>query len=381
MHEQQREQTADLLKSRGIDRALFTELDSVKWLTGFAPPIQLGQHHFAGGPAMVWYEDGYFTLIVLDMHAEAADAFDAEPDGTLLTYQGYTIQQPNTSSENLAAVLTDIIRRSGGKGKIGVEKNALTAYLYESFSATLPAETETVPLDRWLVPLRMIKTEEEVVKLRRNFALSDLGQRIACEITRPGLREIDVWMALHSAISRDAGQRVPLGNDCIVGYREGNNIGGWPQDYVIEEDTALIVDLSTGYQGYWSDSCGTYYATEPNRKQIAMHRVVQDALDYAISLIRPGVMAKEVDQKVRQFIEKAGYPVYPHHTGHGVGVSIHEEPRIVPYSEIVLQAGMVILLEPGIYFPGETSVRLEHGLLITQDGAEVLTTHIKPIAR
>ena len=377
MHQQQREKTVDLLKSREIERAVFAELDSVKWLTGFEPPIELGWHHFAGGPALVWYEDGHFTLIVLDAHSEAAGEFGAEPDGSLRTYQGYTIQDPITSPENLKAVLVDIARRSGNTGKIGIEKNALPAFLLESLSSVMP--TGIIVVDRWLVPLRMVKTEEELAKLRLNFALSDLGHRIAREVTRPGIREIDVWVRIHSGISREAGERVPLGNDCVVGYREGNNIGGWPKDYDLKEDTALIVDLSTCHHGYWSDSCGTYYATEPTSKQLAMHRVVQDALDYAVSLVRPGAVAKDIDRKVRQFIERAGYPVYPHHTGHGVGVSVHEEPRIVPYSDVVLQPGMVIMLEPGIYFPGETGVRLEHGLLITHDGAEVLTTHIEPI--
>jgi Xaa-Pro aminopeptidase len=96
-------------------------------------------------------------------------------------------------------------------------------------------------------------------------------------------------------------------------------------------------------------------------------------------LIRPGVVAKEVDQKVRQFIADAGYPVYPHHTGHSVGVSGHEAPRIVPYSQEVLAEGMVIMLEPGIYIPGEISVRLEDGMLITADGVEILTKHDKSL--
>lgn len=379
MHEQQRQKTADLLKSSGIDRALFAELDSVKWLTGFAPPIQLGWHHFAGGPALVWYESGQFTLIVLDVHEEAAGEFDAEPDGTLITYQGYAVEEPITSPENIRAVLADIVWRAGQNRKLGIEKNALPVALWEFLRNEVPAQTETVSVDRWLVPLRMVKTEEEIAKLRRNFSLSDIGQRAARLATRPGLREIDVWTAVHRVVNEEAGRRVPLGNDLIVGYREGNNIGGWPRDHLIKEDTALIVDLSAADQGYWSDSCGVYYATEPNEKQVAMHRVVQDALDYAISLIRPGIVAKDVDRKVRRFIEDAGYPVYPHHTGHGVGVSVHEEPRIVPYSDIVLEPGMVIMLEPGIYFPGETSVRLEHGLLITDDGSEVLTNHIEPL--
>ena len=88
-------------------------------------------------------------------------------------------------------------------------------------------------------------------------------------------------------------------------------------------------------------------------------------------------MAKTIDREVRAFIDAAGYPVYPHHTGHGVGVSGHEEPRIVPYNEQVLEEGMVIMLEPGIYFPGETGVRLEDALLVTRDGAELLTHYDK----
>jgi Xaa-Pro aminopeptidase len=75
----------------------------------------------------------------------------------------------------------------------------------------------------------------------------------------------------------------------------------------------------------------------------------------------------------------AGYPVYPHHTGHGVGVSGHEAPRLVPYNDEVLEEGMVIMLEPGIYLPGETSVRLEDAVLIQRNGVEVLTHHDKSI--
>jgi Xaa-Pro aminopeptidase len=108
-----------------------------------------------------------------------------------------------------------------------------------------------------------------------------------------------------------------------------------------------------------------------------MHQTAFNALELAASLLRPGAVAKDIDQTVRQFIADAGYPVYPHHTGHGVGVSGHEAPRIVPHNETVLEPGMVIMLEPGIYFPGEAAVRLEDAFLITADGYEVLTHHDK----
>jgi Xaa-Pro aminopeptidase len=373
MHETQRQRTRDLLREEGLERALFSHLDSVKWLTGYAPQVQLGGNHFAGGPALVWYEDGHFTLVVLDIDAEHAGAFGDEPDGTLLTYPGYAVEEPVRSPEHIATALGTLT--GSASGPIGVEMHSLPAHLYE----IVQAAGDPVAIDGRLVPLRMVKSEEEIALLRRNFELSDLGHRVAAVTTRPGLREIDVWTAIHSAINREAGFRVPLGNDCVVGYRDPNNVGGWPKDLEIKGDTALIVDLSTAYGGYWSDSCNVYYATEPTERQIGIHRVIEETLVFAISLIRPGVPCRDVDGKVRAFVEKRGYPVYPHHTGHGVGVSVHEEPRITPYNDTPLEEGMVIMLEPGIYFPGETSCRLEHGLLVTKDGAEVLTSHIDPL--
>jgi Xaa-Pro aminopeptidase len=104
-----------------------------------------------------------------------------------------------------------------------------------------------------------------------------------------------------------------------------------------------------------------------------MHRTVSEALAYGISLVRPGAVAREIDQALRDFLTDRGYAGYPHHSGHAVGVSGHELPRIVPYALDVLREGMLIMLEPGIYLPGETSVRLELGMLVTANGNEILS--------
>ena len=371
MHEEQRVRAQDLLKSRGVDRALFASINSVKWLTGFAPPVQVGPSFFLGGPPLVWYAGGHFTLIVLDAHAGIAAPFGQEPGCTLVSYLGYTIEQPIDGFKHLAAALRTAIG-TGGAGQVGIEARDLTAFLRDVLRDTLPPAAGLTPIDGWLEPLRVVKTGEELAKLRENFALVDLGHSVARRATQAGRREIDVWTDVHSAIQQAAGERVPLGNDCVVGYREAN-IGGWPLDLEIRPGDSLIVDLSTIRYGYWSDSCGTYYAGEPSARQVAMHHTAEQALALAISLIRPGAVAREIDRQVRQFIAGAGYPVYPHHTGHSVGVTGHEAPRIVPYNEETLQEGMVLMLEPGIYIPGETSVRLEDAVLVTANGAEVLT--------
>jgi Xaa-Pro aminopeptidase len=377
MHQEQRQGAHEILKSRGVSRALFADPNIVTWLTGFAPPIQLGPHLFAGGPPLVWYEDGHFTLLVVDAFAADTAEFDQQTNCTTVTHQGYTFEQPLEGTEHLIDLFRQRLATSGqALGKIGLEKRKVPTILSAVLEDALPDGTEIVPIDDLLVPLRRVKTDEEVKKLRENFALADIGQAAARQAVQMGKREIDVWTTVHGAIQQAAGCRVPLGNDCLVGSRQVN-FTGWPLEHEIKPKDSIIVDLGTGLHGYWSDGCGTYYATEPTKQQVAMHETVADALELAISLIRPGVVAGEIDRQVRQLIADSGYPDYPHHTGHGVGTSSHEAPRIVPYSEEVLEEGMVIMLEPGIYLPGQTAVRLEDGLLVTEDGAEVLTRHDK----
>jgi len=368
MHQRQREQIPDLLKSKGVDKALFANVANITWLTGFDPPTGFGADLYSGGPPLLWYEGGEFTLILLDAHAGGAEGFEKQPGCHLVTYLGYTIEQPPASADHLAAALREVIGASSG-GKVGVETQDLPAFLWP----LLPDQAERVPIDGWLGPLRLVKTDEELAKMRQNFALIDVAHAAARKAVQVGRRELDVWAAIQDAMQQAAGKTLPLGNDCTVGRRA--HLGGPAQDVEILAGDSFVVDLSTQLHGYASDSCVTYYAGETTERQRAMHRTVTEALEFCISLVKPGAVAKEIDQKTRQFMADAGYPVYFHHTGHGIGARAHEPPWIVPYSETVLQEGMVLMVEPGIYYPGETCIRLEHAVLVTPDGAEVLTKY------
>jgi Xaa-Pro aminopeptidase len=104
--------------------------------------------------------------------------------------------------------------------------------------------------------------------------------------------------------------------------------------------------------------------------------IVRDTLRAGIESVRPGVRAFDLDQQMRKSIQDAGFAPYPHHSGHGLGTTYHEEPRIVPYNTLALQPGMVIALEPGIYLPDVGGIRLEDVVLVTQDGCELLTHHL-----
>ena len=368
MHEQQRQRAARLLDESGIERALFSDIDSVRWLTGLDLPA----------PALVWFDRGSFTLLVDEGYAVVAAAFGDNSNCAHVSYVGYTIQQPIDAPGRLAEALNELVGGSGTTAApVGIEEKSLLWALWQTLQKALPG-CEPASLEGKLVPLRAVKTEEELARIREGFRLVTIGHDAGRKAVRLGQREIDVWTEVQTAVEREAGKWMQMGNDCIVGHRPAN-ISAAPLDYEIIADDSLILDLSVVVDGYWTDSCATYYADQPTAQQIELHKFVEGALAFAISLIRPGVAAQDVDRQVRRYMADGGYEVYPHHTGHGIGLTGHEAPRIVPYNQELLEEGHVIMLEPGIYIPGVTGIRLEDAFLVTADGAEPLSHHDKSL--
>jgi Xaa-Pro dipeptidase len=165
-----------------------------------------------------------------------------------------------------------------------------------------------------------------------------------------------------------AGSRLPVLADFVTGPRTAE-VGGPPSDRRVQGDDLLLVDLVPRVGAYWADSCATVAVGAPPAPARDAHEACLAALERAIELVRPGAVAGDIDAATR---ESAGG--YPHHTGHGIGVTSHEEPRLIPNSDRVLEPGMVIALEPGSY--GEDwGVRVERVVLVTTDGCEVLSGH------
>lgn len=371
----QRQRAMKRLQADGIEQALFANPLSVRWLTGLDVPGGSAEN-----PALIWYSQGNFTLLVESSFAAQAASFGTQKGCSVRDYLGYTIQQPINRPHFLAKALAEVAEGSLEETDvIGIEAESLSMHLWWAVRRLLPGGYDLTPIDGWLEPLRAVKTAEEIATIREGFRLTDIGHVAGRAAVQAGAREIDVWTAVQSAVEQAAGKRMTLGNDCIVGHRPTNNIGGPPGDIVIRPDDSFILDLSVIHNGYWTDSCATYYAGEPTAQQVTLHKFVEEALAYAISLVKPGAVAREIDQKVRDFMARGGYKIYPHHTGHGIGLTGHEAARIVPYNEEIIQAGMVLMLEPGIYFPGVTSVRLEDGMLVTETGVEVLSGHDKSL--
>jgi Xaa-Pro dipeptidase len=361
----------EFLKEKNLTAALFSNPATITWLTGYAPPIQTGPSPFEGGPALGWWHDGKLTLNLSDMESGAARGQGVEARD----YVAYSIDGPIAGFSNQALALKDLLSASGDlKGTIGIELNFLPATMLEVIKESFPF-AKTTPLDGGFDQMRAIKSSEEIERIHASLKLCDLAQAETKRLIQTGISEIEIWGKLKACLEVTAGCRLPLLADFVAGDRT-SEIGGLPGNYVLSAGDAVIADIVPRLNGYWGDNAGTHFVGEPSPELKKMYQVVLDTLRNGIDAIKPGVRACDLDEMLRGTIQGKGYSPYPHHSGHGLGTTYHEEPRIVPYNTMQLAPGMVIAIEPGIYVPGVGGVRLEDVMLVTQDGCEVLTKHL-----
>ncbi len=228
--------------------------------------------------------------------------------------------------------------------------------------------------------LRAMKDAAELDALRRCATLNDAAAAAGFAALTPGIRERDVAQVIADHYA--AHGATP--EFTIVGF--GAN-GAFPHhhtgDTVLEENMAVLIDTGCRIGGYPSDMtrCGWFGDTQsPEFLEVAA--VVEQAVQAALSAVRPGTLAREVDAAARDVIAAAGYGAYfVHRTGHGLGIDVHEQPYITASSDTVLQAGNVFSIEPGIYLPGKFGIRLEDIVVVTEDGPEILSTLPRTIWR
>jgi Xaa-Pro aminopeptidase len=362
----------EYLAARSLVAALVSDPATLTWLTGYAPPIEAGPNPFEGGPALAWIRAGSLTLIVSDAEAPAARQLGIP----LREYLGYTIDHPVEAFRHQADVLETVLdEHRPMRGTIGIEPDTLPARMLAQLEHCLPeAAHESIELD--LSVLRAIKSAEEITRIRGALELCDLAHALLRQRLQPGMTELDLWNQVRAGIEGAAGSRIPALVDVVAGARAAE-IGGPPTARVIRPGDPVILDVVLRRDGYWGDTAGTWFAGPPSPEMARAHRVVRDALHLAVEAVRPGVQARELDRILREAVARFGAgTAYPHHSGHGIGTTYHDRPRVVPYETMRLEPGMVITLEPGIYLSGVGGVRLEDVVLVTTDGCELLTGHL-----
>jgi Xaa-Pro aminopeptidase len=217
--------------------------------------------------------------------------------------------------------------------------------------------------------LRMVKEECEIDALRKAGSAIDRVHARVPEFLVPGRTEADVAADIAEAIVAEGHSEVAF---IIVGSGpHGADPHHRYSDRELQVGDIVVVDIGGSYEpGYNSDSTRTYSIGEPEAEVAEQYSILQRAQRAALDFVRPGVTASQVDAAARDVLAEAGLAEYfVHRTGHGIGLSVHEEPYIVAGNDVPLVAGMAFSIEPGIYFPGSWGARIEDIVVVTDDGA------------
>lgn len=270
-------------------------------------------------------------------------------------------------SDSIGAVI-----RQYGLSRILLEGSAFTlneaARIEEIMQNTGAQAVKTDRLDRILNRMRIIKTSEEIEKMRRAQRLTEDAFSQTLLLIKEGVTERELALELEFRMRRAGADGAAF--DLIVLTGANTSMPhGVPSHTKVENGHFILFDIGATVDGYHSDMTRTVILGKPDAVQKRVYQTVQQAQQRTLDAIREGVTCHQVDEAARSYIDSAGFEgSFGHSTGHGVGLAIHESPSVSPQNDFVLHSGMVITAEPGIYLPGKCGVRIEDMVVVSGDG-------------
>jgi len=273
--------------------------------------------------------------------------------------------------DSLNAELCDVI---GGLGleALGFEADELTVAALEDLREKLEG-VELISTKGLVLTQRAKKDEDEIAKLRAATAISDRCYEQLKDDLAPGISERDLAYRVEGELRRLGADKVAF--DVIAAFGpHAADPHAEPGDRELRPGDLVKLDFGARREGYNSDLTRTLVLGQPDARQREIYRIVAAAQEQAAAAVAPGRTGQEVDAVARDVIAAAGFgDQFTHGLGHGVGLDVHEWPRLGKTSEDVLEPGMVVTVEPGIYIEDWGGVRIEDMVLVTEQGAEVLT--------
>lgn len=253
---------------------------------------------------------------------------------------------------------------------------------YQRYTQLKELNIPLAPIEDPVRKLRLVKDPTELDKLRRAGELGSQGYDFVCSLIGEGVSERDLAKQLELFWLREGGEKVAF-QPIIAFGANGSKPHHHPSDTRLQSGQPVLIDIGVTLDDYHSDMTRTVFYKSPSAEIQKVYHTVHQAQQAALDACQPGVSAGELDRIARDYIAKAGYgEQFSHSLGHGIGLEVHEAPGLrqkMPDQSIVLQAGMVITIEPGIYLPGMGGVRIEDTIIITQNGFEDLTKRSKEI--
>lgn len=350
-----------------------TAVDSVVVTSTPNTGYYLGHSRYGRGrSALVADEDSVVCFV-----PAGEEGFVPEVSASIETYPSYRIDTLEDSLIALAERINEHIY-----GTVGIEGGDAqpTGIETEGIPHRLLAALDTDGtrnITGEILGQRRYKDESDLEAIREAMALTSLGLQTVREAIEPGISEIDLHGAAFSAMETEAGRPLDDFSADLVSGEKTASIGypaAIPGNRALTEGDFVLVELLPRINHYKGSSARTFTVGDPTDRQQELHNVVLEALNDAKEFIEPGVAAADVYETVVDSLAEAGYDEnFPHHAGHGVGMTVHEPPMLIPGSEQTVQEGDVLAIEPGIYDEEWGGLRIEDVVYVTDDGVETIT--------
>lgn len=343
----------DKFKANEVEAVLVTSNYNRRYITGFTG---------TAGVALITKTDAKFITDFRYVDQASEQAIDFE-----------IVQHKNSLVEEIATQLKDL-----GIKRLGFEKNHVSFAQYEDFKSKFTG-TELVPVSGMLENIRLIKDEQEIKILKEAAQIADAAFDHIITYIKPGLTELDVSNELEFFMRKQGA--VSSSFDIIVASGIRSALPhGVASDKIIKTGELVTLDFGAYYKGYCSDITRTVAVGKPSSELEKIYNTVLEAQLRGMKGIKPGLTGKEADALTRDYITEQGYGEYfGHSTGHGLGMEVHEGPGLSMKSDTVLEPGMVVTVEPGIYISGVGGTRIEDDTVITENGNETLTHSTKEL--
>jgi Xaa-Pro aminopeptidase len=292
----------------------------------------------------------------------------------------YDVRRAVTDILEIPAQVVEERARGGTSLRVGFDDAHLTVRTHRRLKELLEDRAELVPAGGLVEALRAVKDADEVACMRDAAALAaEAYEWLVADHGLAGHTERAVAVALErraTDLGADAVSFPPI----VAGAGNGALPHAEPREVEIPRGTLVVVDLGFQLDGYCSDCTRTYATGAVDEEASSVYRLVREAQDAAVAAARAGIGRRELDGVARKIIADAGRgEEFGHGLGHGVGLEVHEEPRLTVRAEGELVAGNAVTIEPGVYVPGRFGVRIEDLVVITEDGCEILTPTSKKL--
>jgi Xaa-Pro aminopeptidase len=329
-----------------VDAILFLDMKNIRYLTGFTGSDGA---LLVGRDKQVLLVDGRYT------NQAKRDVEDTE------------VFEYREKVDGIEAILAERDLKT-----IGFESTVMNVHTYLKLKEKMKRVAFT-PMSGEVSMIRTVKDETEIARMRKASDISYQAMTAVRELIKPGVKEKDIALELEFRMGRYGAEQIAF--PTIVASGPNSSLPhAKPGSRRIEKGDIVMIDCGAAYEGYHSDETWTFVIGNGENRQKEVYAVVKEAHDRALGAVKAGVPCREIDRVARSFIEKKTLGKYfSHGTGHGVGLDVHETPRIATTSEHVLKTGMVVTIEPGVYIPNLWGIRIEDMVLVKEDGCEVLT--------